>query len=130
MHSVPLVGKSTHPDGSPFRARSEYVEMEFVSAMLWQLSPGFIVTILPVQLGSGAGVSIGLGKIFTIIPTLKQRNPNLQVWASIRGWTFNDNNTIWQPVFGDAASSFTKQRKFASKVTEFLHHYGFDGVGY
>jgi chitinase len=67
-------------------------------------------------------------KMFTIIPTLKQRNPSLQVWASLGGWSFNDNNTIWQPVFGDAASSYTNQRKLALNIAAFLHHYGFDGV--
>ena len=67
-------------------------------------------------------------KMFTIIPTLKARNPNLQVWVSLGGWTFNDNDTIWQPVFGDAASSFEKRRKFGNNILGFLVQYGFDGV--
>jgi chitinase len=67
-------------------------------------------------------------KIYQQIPALKARNPNLKVWVSVGGWTFNDNGTVWQPVFGDIASEYAKRMKFANNLASFMMQYGFDGA--
>jgi chitinase len=66
--------------------------------------------------------------LFNEVTSLKQRNPDLKVWVSIGGWSFSDNNTATQAVFGDAASSLTKRAQFANKLTQFMNEYGFDGA--
>lgn len=65
---------------------------------------------------------------FTEFASLKQKNPALKVVIALGGWTFNDNNTIWQPVFSDLSSTPTKRALFIKKLLTFLNRYGFDGV--
>ncbi|KAA8895207.1 hypothetical protein FN846DRAFT_348546 [Sphaerosporella brunnea] len=67
-------------------------------------------------------------KLFKDVTNLKTDHPQLKVWVSLGGWTFNDNNTQWQPVFSDIASSDTKSVRFAQKLLAFLSQYGFDGA--
>lgn len=59
---------------------------------------------------------------------LKRKNPALQVVIALGGWTFNDNGTIWQPVFSDIVSTESKRAKFISNLKAFMTRYGFDGV--
>lgn len=59
---------------------------------------------------------------------LKALKPDLKVFVSIGGWTFSDNGTATQPVFGNIARSSTNREKFAKNVLKFLNSYGFDGV--
>lgn len=59
---------------------------------------------------------------------LKRKNPALQVVIALGGWTFNDNGTIWQPVFSDIVSTESKRAKFISNLKTFMNRYGFDGV--
>ncbi|EMD68575.1 glycoside hydrolase family 18 protein [Bipolaris sorokiniana ND90Pr] len=65
---------------------------------------------------------------FTEFASLKQKNPALKVVIALGGWTFNDNNTIWQPVFSDLSSTPTKRALFIEKLLTFFNRYGFDGV--
>jgi chitinase len=53
---------------------------------------------------------------------------NLQVYLSLGGWTFSDNNTATQPVLGDIASTQANRDDFARNVLSFLNEYGFDGI--
>ena len=62
------------------------------------------------------------------VRTLKSGNLDLQVFISIGGWTFSDNNTKTQPVFGEIASSESNRQKFAKNVVSFMKEYGFNGV--
>lgn len=62
------------------------------------------------------------------VRTLKSGNLDLQVFASIGGWTFSDNNTKTQPVFGNIAKNEGNRQKFADNVVSFMKEYGFDGV--
>ncbi|KAF2733512.1 hypothetical protein EJ04DRAFT_468282 [Polyplosphaeria fusca] len=62
------------------------------------------------------------------ITNLKQRAPGLKIWISIGGWTFSDNDTDTQAVWGDLASSQNKRTTFANNVYKFMKHWGFDGV--
>lgn len=60
--------------------------------------------------------------------TLKTSNLELQVFASIGGWTFPDNNTKMQPVFGNIAKKAGNHKKIADNVISFIKEYGFDGI--
>ncbi|KAH7317114.1 symbiotic chitinase [Stachybotrys elegans] len=67
-------------------------------------------------------------KTFQDVADLKTSNPNLQLYVSLGGWTFSDNGTATQPVFGDIARSSSNRDKFASNLLKFLDTYGYDGV--
>ncbi|TFK66092.1 hypothetical protein BDN72DRAFT_162975 [Pluteus cervinus] len=68
--------------------------------------------------------------LFQKFTELKARNRALKTIISLGGWTFNDNGTETQPVFGDMVSSQEKRRSFIDKLFIFLQHYGFDGVDF
>jgi chitinase len=70
----------------------------------------------------------GLFSQTTDIKNLKSRSSQLQVFASLGGWTFSDNDTATQPLFGDIAADATKRQTFATNVVGFLTRYGFDGI--
>lgn len=63
----------------------------------------------------------------TDIKTQSTNGANIQVFVSIGGWTFSDNDTATQPVFGDIASSAANREKFANNLVSFMKQYGFDG---
>ncbi|KAJ4319636.1 hypothetical protein N0V84_006272 [Fusarium piperis] len=65
---------------------------------------------------------------FTEFTALKRKNPSLRAVVALGGWTFNDNHTIWQPVFSDLASTSAKRATFVSELVKFMDRYGFDGV--
>lgn len=64
----------------------------------------------------------------TDIKNTKSRNSELQIFASIGGWTFSDNKTATQPLFSDIAADAGKRLKFANNLLSFMVHFGFDGV--
>ncbi|KAK2803673.1 hypothetical protein FQN50_006889 [Emmonsiellopsis sp. PD_5] len=66
--------------------------------------------------------------LFDEVAALKIVKPSLQIYVSLGGWTFSDNNTITQPLFGNIARSASNRQKFADNVLSFLNQYGFDGV--
>ncbi|KAK7962859.1 bacteriodes thetaiotaomicron symbiotic chitinase [Apiospora aurea] len=68
------------------------------------------------------------GRLFDDLTTLKAIKPDLEVWVSIGGWTFSDNNTATQPVFGEIAADEGKRQKLASNLVHFMQQHGFDGV--
>ncbi|KEY64330.1 hypothetical protein S7711_09875 [Stachybotrys chartarum IBT 7711] len=65
---------------------------------------------------------------FTEFTALKRKNPSLRAVVALGGWTFNDNNTIWQPVFSDLSSTKAKRAVFIDELVTFMDRYGFDGV--
>ncbi|KAH6687317.1 symbiotic chitinase [Plectosphaerella plurivora] len=65
---------------------------------------------------------------FDDVADLKAYQPSLQIFISLGGWTFSDNGTVTQPVFGNIARSSTNRKKFADILVKFLDAYGFDGV--
>jgi chitinase len=67
-------------------------------------------------------------KTFQDVADLKVLNPNLEIFVSIGGWTFSDNHTATQPVFGNIARSSANRQTFANNVLKFLDTYGYDGV--
>lgn len=66
--------------------------------------------------------------LFKIAVDTKQYNADLKVFVSIGGWTFSDNGTATQSLFGEIASTSSNRQKFADNVVSFLDHYGFDGL--
>lgn len=68
--------------------------------------------------------------LFSDLTALKSRNRNLKATISLGGWTFNDNDTSTQPVYGDMVSTAAKRQKFISNLFSFLREYGFDGVDF
>ncbi|RDW84130.1 uncharacterized protein DSM5745_04456 [Aspergillus mulundensis] len=62
------------------------------------------------------------------VRSLKSGNGDLEVFISLGGWTFSDNNTATQPVFSDIASNEANRQRFADNLLDFMRHYGFDGV--
>ena len=65
---------------------------------------------------------------FSDFTALKQRNSALVAGISLGGWTFNDNGTDTQPVFGDIVSSPANRQTFINNLLSFMRHYGFDAV--
>lgn len=64
----------------------------------------------------------------TAIKDLKSLSSGLEVWVSIGGWTFSDNDTSTQAVFPDIAGDTDKRQTFADNLVSFMTRYGFDGV--
>ncbi|KLU89887.1 hypothetical protein MAPG_08856 [Magnaporthiopsis poae ATCC 64411] len=64
------------------------------------------------------------------ITNLKQLAPGLKIWIALGGWSYSDNSTDTQPVWGDMASSPENRAKFLGELEKFMIHYGFDGVDY
>ncbi|KAK3177855.1 hypothetical protein K4F52_009407 [Lecanicillium sp. MT-2017a] len=58
----------------------------------------------------------------------KRYNPDLKVYVAVGGWTFSDNDTVTQPLFGEIARTEANRQKFADRVVSFLSMYGFDGL--
>lgn len=67
-------------------------------------------------------------EIISQITNLKQRAPGLKIWISLGGWTYSDNGTATQAVWGDLSSTLAKRTKFAWNLYKFLKTWGFDGV--
>ncbi|KAK7968736.1 glycoside hydrolase family 18 protein [Apiospora saccharicola] len=84
-------------------------------------------------------------EILLEIMDLKEKAPGLKIYISLGGWTYSDNDTDTQPVWGDLASSSQKRQKFIGNLANFMGkllpaiseatpnrnstvHYGFDGV--
>ncbi|KAI1840789.1 hypothetical protein JX266_012996 [Neoarthrinium moseri] len=65
---------------------------------------------------------------FADFASVKITNPNIKLFVSIGGWTFSDNGTYTQPIFGNIASSSSNRQKFADNMVTFLDAYGFDGI--
>ncbi|KAH7322711.1 glycosyl hydrolases family 18-domain-containing protein [Stachybotrys elegans] len=67
---------------------------------------------------------------FSEFTALKRKNPSLMAVVALGGWTFNDNGTIWQPVFSDLSSTKEKRATFIKQLIKFMNRYGFDGVDF
>lgn len=66
--------------------------------------------------------------LFSDLAKLKEDHPQLQLFISVGGWTFSDNFTDTQPVFGNIARDGNNRQLFADNLLRFLDTYGFDGV--
>lgn len=66
--------------------------------------------------------------LFKDATNVKSIKSDIKVFVSVGGWTFSDNGTATQPLYGEIAASATKRQTFASNVVHFLKQYGFDGL--
>ncbi|KAJ5956606.1 hypothetical protein N7501_010885 [Penicillium viridicatum] len=66
--------------------------------------------------------------MFDDVTAAKDVNPSLKIYVSIGGWTFSDNDTTTQAIFGEIAADSTKRKTFATSLLSFMDWYGFDGV--
>ncbi|KAI0132937.1 glycoside hydrolase family 18 protein [Xylariales sp. AK1849] len=64
------------------------------------------------------------------IRTLKSNTVGVEVFLSIGGWSFSDNDTVTQPIFSNIAASSANRLIFANNLVGFLKEYGFDGVDF
>ncbi|QRD83216.1 glycoside hydrolase superfamily [Aspergillus flavus] len=67
-------------------------------------------------------------ELFTQVAAVKDLKPSLKIYVSVGGWTFSDNDTVTQPLFGEIAADATKRRTFANNTLKILNTYGFDGI--
>ena len=66
--------------------------------------------------------------LFNDVSNLKAAKADLKIFVSVGGWTFSDNNTETQAVFGNIAKSSSNRATFVDNVVKFLDQYGFDGI--
>ncbi|KAJ5214129.1 CAZyme family GH18 [Penicillium cf. viridicatum] len=69
-----------------------------------------------------------LTHLFLDTTNLKSIKEDIKVFVSVSGWTFSDNDTATQLVFGDIAASTINRQKFANNVVHFMKKYGFDSI--
>ncbi|KAH9224819.1 glycoside hydrolase superfamily [Leptodontidium sp. 2 PMI_412] len=62
-----------------------------------------------------------------INPTAQNR-PWAEDWIALGGWTFSDNETDTQPVWGDLSSTPAKRKIFIGQLMKFMDFWGLDGV--
>jgi chitinase len=65
--------------------------------------------------------------LYARVADVKTRNPDVKVWLSVGGWTFNDPGPF-QSVFTLLAADTSKVEYFATTVMGFMDRFGFDGV--
>ncbi len=68
-----------------------------------------------------------VGSLYRQVTGLKSRNPGLQVWISIGGWSFNDPGPT-ATTFSTLVRSSSAQTEFFSSLVTFMASNGFDGV--
>lgn len=68
--------------------------------------------------------------LYTRFTALKSKQPGLQTWISVGGWSFNDatNSPNTQTAFSDMAGSADNRQAFIASLRNFMQTYGFDGV--
>ncbi|KAI1281725.1 carbohydrate-binding module family 18 [Xylaria sp. FL0933] len=71
------------------------------------------------------GISIS---IISQIMGLKENAPGLRIYLSLGGWSYSDNGTATQAVWGDLSSTAEKRNKFIDQLAKFMRTWGFDGV--
>ncbi|KAK6065958.1 bacteriodes thetaiotaomicron symbiotic chitinase [Seiridium cupressi] len=69
------------------------------------------------------------GTLYHKVTAAKMRDSKLGVWLAIGGWTFSDNGTQFQPVFGDIAANSIARSTFARNLAQFMLEYGFEYPG-
>ncbi|KAJ5356450.1 hypothetical protein N7517_011059 [Penicillium concentricum] len=67
-------------------------------------------------------------KLFQDTTSVKLIKPELQIYVSIGGWTFSNNHTKTQAVFGDISADPKKRQTFADNAIKFMKQYGFNGI--
>jgi GH18 family chitinase len=68
--------------------------------------------------------------LYSRFTALKAKQPELQAWLSVGGWSFNDatNSPDTQHAFSTMVSSSANRQAFITSLRNFMQTYGFDGV--
>lgn len=68
--------------------------------------------------------------LYARFTALKKKQPGLETWLSVGGWSFNDatNTPNTQNAFSNMVSSAGNRQAFISSLRNFMQTYGFDGV--
>ncbi|KAI9823661.1 MAG: hypothetical protein M1826_007679 [Phylliscum demangeonii] len=66
--------------------------------------------------------------LFQDTANIKSIKQDISVFVSVGGWTFSDNNTATQSLYGEIAADASKRQTFANNVVHFMRQYGFDGL--
>ncbi|KAJ5921194.1 CAZyme family GH18 [Penicillium verhagenii] len=68
--------------------------------------------------------------LYSRFTALKSKQPGLQAWLSVGGWSFNDatNTPDTQHAFSDMVGSSANRQAFITSLRNFMQTYGFDGV--
>ncbi|KAI1119842.1 hypothetical protein F5Y10DRAFT_283740 [Nemania abortiva] len=59
---------------------------------------------------------------------IKESAPGIRIFLSLGGWSYSDNGTATQPVWGDLSSTPEKRNMFIDNLAKFMRTWGFDGV--
>ncbi|RDW72347.1 glycoside hydrolase family 18 protein [Aspergillus mulundensis] len=65
--------------------------------------------------------------MMTDIQTIRKLQPDVEIWISLGGWSFNDPGAT-QTTFSDLASTEENQDAFIKSLNSFMATYEFDGV--
>ena len=65
--------------------------------------------------------------LYSRFTALKSKNPSLQTWISVGGWSFTDPGPT-QNAFSEMTSTSGNRQKFINGLIKFMDTYGFDGV--
>lgn len=70
------------------------------------------------------------GALYSRFTALKSKQPGLEAWLSIGGWSFNDatNTPDTQSAFSNMVASSANRQTFITSLRNFMQTYGFDGV--
>ena len=68
--------------------------------------------------------------MFSDLTALKSQNSGLKTIVAVGGWTFNDNDTVTQPVYSAMVSTAANRATFIGNLLIFLLEYAFDGVDF
>lgn len=68
------------------------------------------------------------GSLYQRVTTLKARQPHLEAWIALGGWSMNDADQATKTTFSDLAASASAQETFFNDLVNFMDKYGFDGV--
>ncbi|UKZ78670.1 hypothetical protein TrVFT333_006416 [Trichoderma virens FT-333] len=102
--------------------------LDIVNFAFAYISPDTL-DIVPMVGEDGSSLSAAdADKLYTAVTSARFANPKTGFWLSIGGWTFSDNNTEFQHVFGDMAAEEGFRNQFALNLVRFMTQYGFDGV--
>ncbi len=67
------------------------------------------------------------GSLYSQITALKLKDPNLEIWVSVGGWSFNDPGST-ATTFSTLSRDTNAQQAFFASLITFMVNNGFDGV--
>lgn len=70
------------------------------------------------------------GSLYSRFTALKAKQPGLQTWIALGGWSFNDdtNTPNTRRAFSDMVSTRANRQAFIGSLLNFMQTYGFDGI--